>query len=219
MKKVMLLAAMASSFLVVSVTLLGILLTVYVVLAMLVVTPFVAYAIIKRMRTPSTAAGTTTPTPPPQPKKYGWVWAVVVILVGLLTWWLTSNSYEKEKVAIARTQLSSVATAMAQYEWTWELPPGKFVRGLNKGGPMVAEIIPCSDGGLWVDTPYIEYGKQEKTRVRLSKTGEKSWEGVWEQENPADSGRCDLHQLSDGVWAGHMTGKAGIPAFCTLKRK
>jgi hypothetical protein len=147
------------------------------------------------------------------------IWVIGLIIFRIIFWWLVKYHEEYKSAPPQITKSSAVITKSPEYEWSWELPRGQQVRGFNKSVPMVAEIIPRTDGALWIDTHHVEYGSPEVARIRLAKVGEKSWEGTWEQDNPQDSGRCSLHEVSTGTWAGQMIGKAQIPAFCTLKRK
>ena len=146
----------------------------------------------------------------------GWVTTLVaILLLSLFAPWMWQKISEGGITTYGFGKSS-------QYVWTWELPRGYYVRGLNKGGPMVAEIIPCSDGALWINTFYNEHGVPDVTRIRLTKVEDNSWEGTWEQDNPEDHGRCELRKVASDTWAGTMTGKEeGVipPAFCTLKRK
>lgn len=153
---------------------------------------------------------------------------VLLCLVGLLLFklviWGAYCHYKNSTAKANNTTSSGIQKVQPkeEYEWVWELPPGQYVRGLNRSGPMVAEIIKRDDSNLWINTPYLEYGKLEVARIRMSKISDKSWEGTWEQDNPEDHGRCELHEVSPGTWAGHMTGKegaSGLSPFCTLKRK
>jgi hypothetical protein len=147
------------------------------------------------------------------------VWVIGLLVFRMLVWGIV-NHYPKESSAKQTANLIPVIeNKTVQYEWYWELPLGQFVRGKNKGGPFVAEINTQENGDLWVNVLYEEYGKKEVAKIRLGKIGDKSWEGPWEQNNPQDEGRCDLHEISPGVWSGTMTGKDGIPAFCKIIRK
>jgi hypothetical protein len=145
---------------------------------------------------------------------------IALVLVISISSRVRGCARDKEQLErVAKAQEATAVTQTVQYEWYWEPPPGQFVRGMNKGGPFVAEVDIQADGDLWVNIYYTEYQKKEVTKVRLGQVSSKSWEGPWEQKNPQDEGRCDLHEISSGVWSGTMTGKAGIPAFCKLIKK
>lgn len=165
------------------------------------------------------AAGTPLTPPPPAPKKgYGWIGIIVIVamiavLAGFVIPWMHCKTSDTIASGPANKQPAEV------WVFEWELPPGQYVRGLNRSGPIMAVIVMRDDKNLWINTPYIEYGKAEVTRIFLTKIGEKSWEGPWEQNYPKDFGRCDLHEVSPDNFAGNMTGTAGLSAFCTLKRK
>ena len=145
-------------------------------------------------------------------------WIIGVIIFRLLIWWFM-NQHEQN---VAKTQTSSeIGVVRPKYEWTWKLPRGVYIRGRNCSSPNEknVEVIFQDNGSLWINKHYLEYNKPEVCRIRLTAIGDKSWEGTWEQENPPDHGRCNLNEIGNGIWAGHITGTAGIPAFCTLKRK
>ena len=160
---------------------------------------------------------------------------VAVVIFAIVAIWRWANNSPKMEFTASRFKLGLIVFILAgagmwwftnshglrnpQYVWEWQLPRGYYVRGLNKSRPMVAEVIPRSDGALWINTSYTEHGVPEVTRIRLTKVGDNFWEGYWEQDNPEDSGRCKLHKVAPDAWAGNMEGTAGVLAFCTLKRK
>lgn len=149
----------------------------------------------------------------PDKKEVGWFWPVgiiAVIVIGLLVWKACGNSGNHQATG---------GNPREEWVFTSELPAGQYVRGLNKTDPLTAEVDFRRDGSLWVDLLYTEYGRAEKTKFRLGNVGDKSWEGPWSQANPADEGRCNLHQVSPGNLAGTMTGTSGLTAFCTLIKK
>ena len=134
----------------------------------------------------------------------------MVILVGLGSWWLKDPQI---------TRFTESKEGM--YEWYWKLPKGVHVRGRNESAvnERVAEVTPRSDGSLWVNVQYKEHGSPEMARIRLQKVGAKSWEGTWEQDNPADHGRIALEEVALGVYAGDITWQNGLRGRCHLMKK
>ena len=168
-------------------------------IALAFVLSYIVYMVIKKNRTPRPATA-TTPAKPLNIK----LWVTMSIAIVAAIWFFTSP-YGFGKCS--------------QYVWSWELPRGYSINGLTKSQPTPAEIIPCSGGALWINVYYTQHGVPEVTRIRLNKVGDDSWEGDWEQNNPVDYGRCKLHKVASGTWAGTLVGTAGIPTFCTLKPK
>lgn len=124
-----------------------------------------------------------------------------------------------DKTSVASVTERTVEQPRKDWVFEWTLPRGVYDHGRNKSGPLVAEIIPRADGALWIDIPYVEYGRPEVTRIRLTKISDGSWEGTWEQDNPLDFGRCKLNKVSADAYAGNIVGRARVWAFCTLKTK
>ncbi len=156
------------------------------------------------------------PVPPPTPakKKLSWGWILAIICLWVLgasvipPWW-EKNVVHGGRGAIAPSD---------QWVFEWEAPPETYIRGKSKSGPIEATIDKYDNQSFWIILTYVEYGKTEKTIIHLGKVTSGFWEGFWEQNNPKDSGRCNLHEMGTNVWSGTMTGTAGIPAFCKLRK-
>lgn len=151
---------------------------------------------------------------------------VPAILISTFLTWGFSTSWGKSKRAVVAvtnsgTQVASINQTI-QYEWYWKLDNGEtFPNGRNEAAPGERTMELVSDGNsdhLCFNLHYYEYGKPEIMRVRLAKTGEKTWGGTWEQENPKEGGKMTVNEISPGVYAGTMTDQGKV-ARCYLKKK
>jgi hypothetical protein len=155
--------------------------------------------------------------------KWKTVCKVLIWVVGLLIFRLVFWGFIKlysGKIPDSNLLAKFGLTNQTNNDWTfqWELPRGQYDHGANKSDLLEAEVKFRPDGSLRVNIYFDNNYKLDVCKMRLEKTGEKSWEGVWERDNPEDSGKCDLHEIAPGVMGGSMTSKTGLTAFCTLKK-
>jgi hypothetical protein len=159
------------------------------------------------------------------PSLKNWKWLIkLAVVVGILYWgvpWVKMQYQGYKAIQLAsRTPAVPVITSAEQWVYEDFLPANVYIRGKNRSGEIQAEIIKRDDQDLWIDLAYVEYGRQEKTRFRLSKVANGAWEGTWEQNRPKDFGRCNLREVGGSdTLAGTITGTDGITAVCTLKKK
>ena len=193
-----------------------------VLLGLALLTPIIIYQVLKRKTVTTNASGGATTSNTEPGKGLGWLIKLAVV-AGILYWgipWAMTQYRGYKAIQLAsRAPAVPVITPAEQWVFEWQLPPETYVRGLNRSGPVEATIEKRDNEKLWIILTYVEYGKTEKTTIHLGKVTNGAWDGFWEQSNPKDSGRCNLHEVGTDSWAGTMTGTAGIPAFCTLKKK
>ncbi|OHA46997.1 MAG: hypothetical protein A2541_01085 [Candidatus Taylorbacteria bacterium RIFOXYD2_FULL_36_9] len=154
----------------------------------------------------------------------GWIVGLIVVaLIGWGVWYFVSHN---KKAGGPLTNSSGIpVTQSAQYEWYWKLPSGVYMHGRNESAPneRTAEAIPRSDGSIWADLHYMEYGSPETQRIRLWKVSDKMWEGDCDQDRPQEHCRLNLIEVALGVYAGKITWKDGsrdlAEGNCYLKRK
>lgn len=150
-------------------------------------------------------------------------WIIGLVLFKFLIWGIYGHYKDGtlSKMTLTKTN-PGIQTVQPKEEWVsnWKLPKGKTVRSLNESGPLVTEIIKRDDKNLWINILYVKDDNPEVARIRLTKIGDRSWEGPWEQDNPEDFGRCELHESIPGkLFTGNMTGVAGIPAHIEVNHK
>jgi hypothetical protein len=149
------------------------------------------------------------------------VWIIGLLIFRLLVWGIVNHYPKQTSEKPTANSIQVAVNKTTPYEFYWKLPSGMFIRGRNESAKNErdVEIVRMDNNSLWFNQYYTEYGSREVCRFRLEKVGEKTWDGIWEQNNPQDNGRCSLHEIVPGVWSGTITGKDGIPAFCKLIKK
>ena len=146
-------------------------------------------------------------------KRWPWILALIAAVVAMV---LGPHLYHRaedarkqeaeQRKAEQQLAVSVKQTAPTHYRWHWKLPDGVDVHGRNEsdGNNPFAELIPRSDDSIWADFHYVEYGRQETERIRLSRTvgSTNTWSGTFEQDNPEEHGRIEVDQVVPGIWAG-----------------
>ncbi len=120
------------------------------------------------------------------------VWIIGLLIFRLLVWGIVNHYPKQTSEKPTANSIQVAVNKTIQYEWYWKLPPGVSRRGRNEkaANERLAEIIPQNDNSLlYADVPYFEYGSPQRERIRLVKTGDNTWEGTWEQDNPEDRAR------------------------------
>ena len=151
------------------------------------------------------------------------IWVIGLLIFRLVFWGLVKFYQEKTThptIPKKENLLKSEKATPIKNDWTfeWQLPEGKYVRGLNKSGPLPAKVERRPNGDLWISVYYRQDGKTETGKMKLKLIDTGLWEGSWGQDNPPDFGNCNLNETSPGFMSGYMTGIADVPAFYKLRK-
>lgn len=149
------------------------------------------------------------------------IW-VIGLLIFRMTIWAYINS--EKRTATALPQLLPIikqpvmdsskvtkTTISSQCYWYWKLPAGQYIRGRNEAAPdeRTLKVVTRTDREICLDLNYQEYGQWETMRIQLFKTGERSWEGTWRQNNPQDGGRLEMSEIVPGAFGGDIVWQRG----------
>jgi NADH:ubiquinone oxidoreductase subunit 5 (subunit L)/multisubunit Na+/H+ antiporter MnhA subunit len=178
----------------------------------------------KTISTTTETSGGNTTQEKKEKKSWG-TWAVVIALVIAiflacsLTWRLTS-SHEQEKARIAITKKPAV-NKIIKFDYYWKLDNGQYIHGQNEAKPSerTVELVKFDENHFYLDQQYVQCGSPQTARFRMQKTGDKLWEGTFEQDYPEEHGRITLHETTQGIYSGKQTWSDGKTAFCTFQRK
>ncbi len=152
----------------------------------------------------------------------GWIVSIlgILLLMWILPMFLGFARGSKVPLEVA-VETKTVVDKTICYEFYWKLPDGVYVNGRNEIAPdeTIVEVVKLTESEFFLNQHYVEYRDPDTMRIRLRKTGDKSWEGTWEQDNPENHGRMELREVSTGIYSGDRTWKKGERGFCSIKLK
>jgi hypothetical protein len=154
---------------------------------------------------------------------------ISLIALGGFGWWMwnqhsngTTDTRPRRAIAPTNTTALAVNTQSNVWDWTWETFNGEWIHGRQRNAvdETMAEMYPQTNGNIYFDVPYIEYHTPQRERVRLVKTGDKTWLGDRDQDYPEDHSRVRLDEIVPGeAYSGTITWTNGVMASCRLIRR